>query len=145
MGRPPIGKRAMTPAERQRRRRARTPLADERADLVAAIKRLLSGGKELQEYVEEIQRRVAELPRLQERLTESYAAASRAMGNLKTIHAEVNDVGWNQFVRDNFGFSSASADALADAFWVIDQATPKQRDQVMQECFRRLRKSRLAR
>src|SRR5215467_2860273 len=99
MGRPPIGKRAMTAAERQRRRRARlaAPLVDERADLVEVIKRLLTSGQEIQEYVEEIQRRVVELPRWQERLTENYAVVVRAMGQLKTVHAEVNDMPWDEF------------------------------------------------
>ena len=95
MGRPRIGKRAMTPAERQRRHRSRVEakknrtLADERADLVEAMQRLWGGV-------------FAALDRFE-----------RAMGDLKRLHAEIDDVSWDEFVRANFHFSAAVADDLA--------------------------------
>jgi len=84
MGRHSIGKRPMTPAERQRRRRSRLAaeknktLPGARADLVAAITRLLTG-----------------MWQLQARLDESHDRVCAAMGHLKKLHAEVNDMPWD--------------------------------------------------
>ena len=106
MGRHSIGKRPMTAAERQRRHRrglsfvkgtikggpagvkADWTLADDRAELVAAMKRVWH------------------------RIHETVAAFERAMGNLKTIHEAVGDMSWDEFVQASFGISGKAADHL---------------------------------
>ena len=54
----------------------------------------------------------AAIRRLLARVDKVLIVVGRSMGNLKKLHAEVNDMTWDRFVRNNFSINGETADNL---------------------------------